>query len=147
MLILLAASQWLWLLGSLLWIAYAYRQSDRNRHHRTGWMIHFVEHTLQRSSDGVVQSTLKLPHAQEWSLGVIVDGNEHTQFVTLELRHVRRGPVAQLSRFHLNHHPDSKAVYLDIDTLIDEMAQHLGIRRSGSRLLHDSQVLRNALLK
>ena len=40
-----------------------------------------------------------------------------------------------------------ETVYFDMDTLIDEVAQHLGIHRSGSRLLRDSQLLRNALLK
>jgi len=51
----------------------------------------------------------------------------------IELRHRSRGPMAVLCT--VRSASAARAVLQDIDALVDVMAQRLGIRRSGSRLL------------
>ena len=106
-----------------------------------GWHIDVAQRTLARMgvlADEAAQQigTLQLEPADAWSVGVLMgDPGDHQAIYAwhIELRHRSRGPVAVLCVVHSTS--AAKQVRQDIDALVDTVAQRLGIRRTGSRLL------------
>lgn len=106
-----------------------------------GWRINVPQRLLTRVGaplDEAAQAidTLQLEPSDAWSVGLLPgDVQEHRAVYAwrLELRHRSRGPVATLCV--LGTASGSRVVLQDVDALVDTLAQRLGIRRSGSRLL------------
>lgn len=103
-----------------------------------GCVVDVAQRTIRSQGVRNPQQWLLTP-AQEWSLGVMntTTRREHNRRLQLscvvELRHVRRGPVAQLCWITMPHYGAS--AHLEVEALVDAMAQRLGIRRSGEGLL------------
>lgn len=133
MLVLLAHGAglaWGWILAALL--AAAWLMHRRREQRAAGWEIDFAARTLRPA--GVAGAPQLLEPAQDWSVGTVggMQSERGGHAVLLELRHARRGPVAELVRLHFWQ--GGEALSLDIDELADGLARQLGIRRSGSRL-------------
>lgn len=133
MLVLLAHGAglaWGWILAALL--AAAWLMHRRRERRAAGWEIDFAARTLRPA--GVAGAPQVLEPAQDWSVGTVggMQSERGGYAVLLELRHARRGPVAELVRLHFWQ--GGEALSLDIDELADGLARQLGIRRSGSRL-------------
>ena len=116
------------LAGATLW------WMERQRLSAGGWLIDFAQGMIVRVGHRG-EDTIAIDPS-EHSLGCYVAGGYSGPLsFALELRHVRRGPVAQLSIVPLNGHGrtfDSEREQLDL--CVDLLAQRLGIRRSGERL-------------
>ena len=106
-----------------------------------GWNIDVAQRTIARV--GVPQGegtqdldVVHLEPADAWSVGVLMGDSQTSKYIAawrIELRHRSRGPMAVLCT--VRSASAARAVLQDIDALVDVMAQRLGIRRSGSRLL------------
>jgi hypothetical protein len=106
-----------------------------------GWRVDVPQRTLVRIgtlSDEAAQGidTLRLEPLDVWSLGVVMGDHQMSKYVhawRIELRHRNRGPAAVLCSVRSTS--AAKVVMQDVDNLVDVLAQRLGIRRSGSRLV------------
>ena len=106
-----------------------------------GWRIDISQRSLSRIGAPQVEATqqidtLCLEPVDAWSLGILMGAPQERQAIyawCIELRHRSRGPVATLCVLHSAS--AAHVVLQDIDALVDTLAQRLGIRRSGSRLL------------
>lgn len=109
-----------------------------------GWEWNAQERTLTRWLPGdlpaevaMMQESHHLVPALDWSVGVM-EGNggfnsrENQYSWVLELRHVRRGPVAVLTEWHTTSR--NRPGMPDLDWYTDLLAAHMQIRRSGSYL-------------
>lgn len=104
-----------------------------------GWLIDFEQRRVVPVGPGA-QEPIVLD-ANEHSLGCYLGGGSRSvPSCVLELRHVRRGPVAQLSVIPLAG--SGKAFEHEreqLDRCVDMLAQRLHIRRSGEPLLTAAQ--------
>ena len=113
--------------GALWWM-------QRKRRDFTGWLIDFE----QRSISPIGQGTLEpiSLEGKEHSLGCYAGGAQNSGMsLLLELRHVRRGPLAQLCEIALTGSSTTVAQELEqLDQCVDLLVQRLHIRRSGEPL-------------
>lgn len=100
-----------------------------------GWLVDFAQGRLMPVRQTAKEAIAIEPN--EYSLGCYATGGSSTATTfALELRHVRRGPVAQLSSVPL---PGSGSTFErereQLDLCVDLLAQRLRIRRSGEPLV------------
>lgn len=113
--------------GALWWL-------QRARGRFVGWLIDF-EGSRAVPLGQAISEPIALEGADH-SLGCYVAGqqNTHVHFC-LELRHARRGPLAELCTIPLSGGPQALAQQREqLDHCVDVLAQRLGIRRSGAPL-------------
>lgn len=109
--------------------------TDRQRLSKEYWLVDFAQGRILPVGRSDRESIVIDPN--EHSLGCYVaGGSRSTPSYALELRHVRRGPVAQLSNVPLTgsgQRFESEREQLDL--CVDLLAQRLRIRRSGEPLV------------
>ena len=107
---------------------------ERQRLSVGGWLLDFAQGTVVRVGHGSEETIAIDP--SEHSLGCYVaGGSSGAPSFALELRHVRRGPIAQLSIVPLKGHGQTfEGEREQLDLCVDLLAQRLGIRRSGEPL-------------
>lgn len=109
-----------------------------------GWEWNAQERTLTRWLPGnlpaevaMMQESHHLVPAPDWSVGVMQGSRrlhmrENQDSWVLELRHVRRGPVAVLTEWQTTS--QNRPEMSDLDWYTDLLAAHMQIRRSGGYL-------------
>ena len=109
-----------------------------------GWEWNAQTRTLTHWLPGELPAETAVAHefhhlepAMDWSLGIMQGVSdrhmrEGEQNWVLELRHIRRGPVAILTEWQTTSRDRPRAS--DLDWYTDLLAGHLQIRRSGGRL-------------
>lgn len=108
--------------------------TDRQRLNREYWLVDFVQGRISPVGRSEKEPIVIDPN--EHSLGCYMAGGASPPSYALELRHVRRGPVAQLSSVPLagsGQRFESEREQLDL--CVDLLAQRLRIRRSGEPLV------------
>ena len=110
----------------------------RGRQVRRGWIVDFQQGSL--TPVGLAQrESIQIDPAQ-YSLGCYPAAARETgASFLLELRHVRRGPVAALTLVHLTSRQFQSNLRI-LDRCVDTLAERLRIRRSGAPLLAGSDV-------
>lgn len=128
-----APLKWVTIGGSALVVAAVLWFQARRPPVRRGWELDFDNACLVPAGLAA-QEPIHIDPAHH-SLGCYVgSGNEHTQTYVLELRHVRRGPVAEISRIPMGSLPlvaGRRELEL-LDQCVDTLALRLHIRRSGA---------------
>ena len=110
----------------------------RGRQVRRGWIVDFQQGSL--TPVGLAQrESIQIDPAQ-YSLGCYPAAARETgASFLLELRHVRRGPVAALTLVHLTSRQFQRNLRI-LDRCVNTLAERLRIRRSGAPLLAGSDV-------
>ena len=110
----------------------------RGRQVRRGWIVDFQQGSL--TPVGLAQrESIQIDPAQ-YSLGCYPAATRETGATfLLELRHVRRGPVAALTLVHLTSRQFQRNLRI-LDRCVNTLAERLRIRRSGAPLLAGSDV-------
>ena len=110
----------------------------RGRQARRGWIVDFQQGSL--TPVGLAQrESIQIDPAQ-YSLGCYPAATRETGATfLLELRHVRRGPVAALTLVHLTSRQFQRNLRI-LDRCVNTLAERLRIRRSGAPLLAGSDV-------
>ena len=110
----------------------------RGRQVRRGWIVDFQQGSL--TPVGLAQrESIQIDPAQ-YSLGCYPAAARETgASFLLELRHVRRGPVAALTLVHLTSRQFQSNLRI-LDRCVNTLAERLRIRRSGAPLLAGSDV-------
>ena len=105
----------------------------RGRQVRRGWIVDFQQGSL--TPVGLAQrESIQIDPAQ-YSLGCYPAAARETgASFLLELRHVRRGPVAALTLVHLTSRQFQRNLRI-LDRCVNTLAERLQIRRSGAPLL------------
>ncbi|MFN7855907.1 MAG: hypothetical protein ACK5OA_04915 [Acidovorax sp.] len=127
-------AQWVVIAATGLLAGAAIWWMERQRLSAGGWLLDFAQGRVVRVGQGGKVSIAINP--SEHSLGCYVaGGSSGARSFALELRHVRRGPVAQLSIVPLSGHGQTfESEREQLDLCVDLLAQRLGIRRSGEPL-------------
>lgn len=112
---------------------------DRQRLRPGGWLVDFAQSRVVPVGQSGKEPIAIDPN--EHSLGCYVaGGSSSTPSFALELRHVRRGPVAQLSTVPLKGYGKTfESEREQLDLCVDILAQRLCIRRSGEPLVNPRQ--------
>ena len=110
----------------------------RGRQVRRGWIVDFQQGSL--TPVGLAQrESIQIDPAQ-YSLGCYPAAARETgASFLLELRHVRRGPVAALTLVHLTSRQFQSNQRI-LDRCVNTLAERLRIRRSGAPLLAGTDV-------
>lgn len=145
--LLLGALELWWRQSALVWMCLLvaapvgmYWHAQRHPRARLQWAVPFagswVDVAAQRvHTQGLEQaSDVHLHPAQDWSVGVYRVITQRVAHHFIELRHVRRGPVLVLCEL-VSHTPLSAPDVASIDEAVDVMAERLGVRRTGTRLV------------
>lgn len=121
------------LAGAALW------WMERQRLRPGGWLVDFARSRIVRVGQGDKEPIAIDPN--DHSLGCYVaGGSSSAPSFALELRHVRRGPVAQLSTIPLKGYGSTfEREREQLDLCVDILAQRLRIRRSGEPLVKAGQ--------
>ena len=110
----------------------------RGRQARRGWVVDFQQGSL--TPVGLAQRERIQMDPAQYSLGCYPAATRETGATfLLELRHVRRGPVAALTLVHLTSRPFQRNLRI-LDRCVNTLAERLQIRRSGAPLLAGSDV-------
>ena len=110
----------------------------RGRQVRRGWIVDFQQGSL--TPVGLAQRERIQIDPAQYSLGCYPAATRETGATfLLELRHVRRGPVAALTLVHLTSRPFQRNLRI-LDRCVDTLAERLRIRRSGAPLLAGTDV-------
>lgn len=110
----------------------------RGRQARRGWVVDFQQGSL--TPVGLAQRERIQMDPAQYSLGCYPAATRETGATfLLELRHVRRGPVAALTLVHLTSRPFQRNLRI-LDRCVDTLAERLRIRRSGAPLLTGTDV-------
>ena len=110
----------------------------RGRQARRGWIVDFQQGSL--TPVGLTQRERIQMDPAQYSLGCYPAATRETGATfLLELRHVRRGPVAALTLVHLTSRPFQRNLRI-LDRCVDTLAERLRIRRSGAPLLTGTDV-------
>lgn len=120
---------WMLALGALAACAAWALVRMRQRKKQQGWEVHFDQRTLNPVG---LHGHSVISLGPDYSLGCFPGGDGEGGAWQLELRHVRRGPVAALALIHANAgKPEEMAT---LDCFVSRLAQRLDIRRSGAPL-------------
>ena len=110
----------------------------RSKQVRRGWIVDFQQGSL--TPVGLAQRERIQIDPAQYSLGCYPAATRETGATfLLELRHVRRGPVAALTLVHLTSRPFQRNLRI-LDRCVDTLAERLRIRRSGAPLLTGTDV-------
>ncbi len=110
----------------------------RGRQARRGWIVDFQQGSL--TPVGLAQRERIQMDPAQYSLGCSPAATRETGATfLLELRHVRRGPVAALTLVHLTSRPFQRNLRI-LDRCVNTLAERLRIRRSGAPLLAGTDV-------
>jgi hypothetical protein len=110
----------------------------RGRQARRGWVVDFQQGSL--TPVGLAQRERIQMDPAQYSLGCYPAATRETGATfLLELRHVRRGPVAALTLVHLTSRQFQRNLRI-LDRCVNTLAERLRIRRSGAPLLAGSDV-------
>ena len=110
----------------------------RGRQARRGWIVDFQQGSL--TPVGLAQRERIQMDPAQYSLGCYPAATRETgASFLLELRHVRRGPVAALTLVHLTSRQFQRNLRI-LDRCVNTLAERLRIRRSGAPLLAGSDV-------
>ena len=105
----------------------------RGRQARRGWVVDFQQGSL--TPVGLAQRERIQIDPAQYSLGCYPAATRETGATfLLELRHVRRGPVAALTLVHLTSRQFQRNLRI-LDRCVNTLAERLQIRRSGAPLL------------
>ena len=105
----------------------------RGRQVRRGWVVDFQQGSL--TPVGLAQRERIQMDPAQYSLGCYPAATRETGATfLLELRHVRRGPVAALTLVHLTSRQFQRNLRI-LDRCVNTLAERLQIRRSGAPLL------------
>ena len=117
------------LAGAAIW------WTDRQRLSREYWLVDFAQGRISPVGRSEKEPIVIDPN--EHSLGCyMAGGSSNPPSYALELRHVRRGPVAQLSSVPLAGYGQRfENEREQLDLCVDLLAQRLRIRRSGEPLV------------
>ena len=103
------------------------------RQARRGWVVDFQQGSL--TPVGLAQRERIQMDPAQYSLGCYPAATRDTgASFLLELRHVRRGPVAALTLVHLTSRQFQRNLRI-LDRCVNTLAERLQIRRSGAPLL------------
>ena len=110
----------------------------RGRQARRGWIVDFQQGSL--TPVGLAQRERIQMDPAQYSLGCYPAATRETGATfLLELRHVRRGPVAALTLVHLTSRQFQSNLRI-LDRSVNTLAERLRIRRSGAPLLTGTDV-------
>lgn len=117
--------------GAFLGAAVYVSERTRRNRERCGWVVDFERHAL--IPVGLPEFSA-IEVGPEYSLGCYGGGGDHEQGVSflLELRHVRKGPVAALTAIHMSRCGPAELRLLE--QCVSHLTDRLGIRRSGAPL-------------
>ena len=105
----------------------------RSKQVRRGWIVDFQQGSL--TPVGLAQRERIQIDPAQYSLGCYPAATRETgASFLLELRHVRRGPVAALTLVHLTSRQFQRNLRI-LDRCVNTLAERLQIRRSGAPLL------------
>lgn len=129
---------WAVVLSCTALIVLAIQLQLRGMQVRRGWVVDFQQGSL--TPVGLAQRERIQIDPAQYSLGCYPAATRETgASFLLELRHVRRGPVAALTLVHLTSRPFQRNLRI-LDRCVDTLAERLRIRRSGAPLLAGSDV-------
>ena len=110
----------------------------RGRQARRGWIVDFQQGSL--TPVGLAQRERIQMDPAQYSLGCYPAATRETGATfLLELRHVRRGPVAALTLVHLTSRQFQRNLRI-LDRCVNTLAERLRIRRSGAPQLTGTDV-------
>ena len=119
-------------------IVLAMHRQWRSKQVRRGWIVDFQQGSL--TPVGLAQRERIQIDPAQYSLGCYPAATRETgASFLLELRHVRRGPVAALTLVHLTSRQFQRNLRI-LDRCVDTLAERLRIRRSGAPLLTGTDV-------